>query len=67
MITHYLPDGRKLVLAWHTPGEWAEIARSQMLRVGCSMEYAEAYAAQVRACTTMEPTSGPSPRSSGRR
>ena len=48
MITFVLPDGRKLVLGWHTPAEWAEIARSQMLGIGCSEEYAERYADLVR-------------------
>lgn len=51
MITFWLPDGRKLVLGFHTPGEWAEIARSQMLRIGCSEEYAEHYAELVRRAT----------------
>lgn len=48
MVTYKLPGGTKLVLAYHTPGEWAEVVRSQLLKVGCSEEYAEKRAARIR-------------------
>jgi hypothetical protein len=39
-MTYWLPDGRRLVLLAASPAEWAETARAQLLRVGCSEEYA---------------------------
>lgn len=48
MTTYELPDGRRLVLVAATLEEWAEAAQAQMLRVGCSVDYAAAYAALIR-------------------
>jgi len=36
-----LSNGKTLVLAFHTPEEWAAVYRAALLHVGCSQEYAE--------------------------
>ena len=48
METWHLADGSKLVLATHTPEDWAGITRMHLLQLGCSEEYAERRAALIR-------------------
>lgn len=48
MIYHY-PDGTRLVLAHHTPEEWADRMRERLLALGCSETYARRIARRIRA------------------
>ena len=40
-VAWVMADSRRLVLAYHTPQEWAEIVRRQLVSLGCSPEYAD--------------------------
>lgn len=48
-MTYQMADGTKLVLAHHTPEEWADVRREQLLKVGCSETYARRIARRIRA------------------
>ena len=48
-MVYQLADGTKLVLANHTPEEWADVRREQLLKVGCSQSYASRIARRIRA------------------
>lgn len=39
-MTYVLEDGTILVLAVHTPAQWAPIVEAQMRAIGCSAAYA---------------------------
>lgn len=47
-MTYETADGRRFVLATHTPAEWADKLEAAMAAAGCSAEYALAAADQVR-------------------
>ena len=54
-MTYYLADGTPFVLAHHTPEEWADARREQLLRVGCSETFARRLTRRIRAATTDNP------------
>jgi hypothetical protein len=47
-MTWRLANGSKLVLAYHTPEEWADAVRASLIYLGCSEEYAEQAALLIR-------------------
>jgi len=36
-----MPEARKFVLAYHSPKEWTEVRRVQLINLGCSEGYAK--------------------------
>lgn len=47
-MTYDLPNGRTLVLSYHSAAYWAEERRLRLLSLGCSPAYADAYADLIR-------------------
>lgn len=47
-MIYHRSDGSSFLLVHHTPEEWAEIRRAQVLALGCSQEYANKIAASYQ-------------------